>query len=249
MMNDRKKQKLTLSIVIRSLLFNFLFYFIITLAIIFVLAPLSFKRSAKPMRDAILSTIDLIIWLFEKIAKVKIVERGTENIPRDRGLIFCSKHMSNMDALVLYRQSPNLTALAKQELFRVPLLSFIFKKMRVMAINRGAGKAQKQTPIIAKELEARKVPMIIFAEGTRTVVGERRKLKAGVFFYQQEADLDVVVVSHNSGVAWPKRSWIKWPGTMIFEYHPIMPKNLDKEAFMAEIEHRLLDGSEALMQL
>lgn len=248
-MTDKKKQRLTLSIILRSLLFNFLFYTTITFAIIFLFTPLSFRKSAKPMRKSILLTIDALIWMFENITNVKIEERGIENIPENRGFIFCSKHMSNMDALVLYRRSPNLTALAKRELFMVPLLKYVFQKMRVMAINRGAGEAQKQTPIIAKELEKRKVPMIIFAEGTRTVVGERRALKSGVYFYQKEADLDVVVVSHNSGVAWPKRSWIKWPGTMVFEYHKIMPKELDKETFMAEVEHRLLDGSEALMQL
>ncbi len=249
MMVDEKKHKLTLSILIRSLVFNFLFYATVTFAVLFLFTPLSFLKSAKPMRGAISKTIDTLIWMYDKIAGVKIEERGIENVPTGRGLIFCSKHMSNMDALVLYRRAPNLTALAKKELFRVPLLNFVFKKMRVMAINRGAGEAQKQTPKIARELAERKVPMIIFAEGTRTVVGERRPLKSGVYFYQKEADLDVIVVSHNSGVAWPKKSWIKWPGTTTFEYHEIMPKNLDKDTFMAEIERRLQDHSETLMML
>ena len=154
-----------------------------------------------------------------------------------------------MDALVLYRRAPNVTALAKRELFRVPLLNLVFRKMGVMAINRGAGEAQKQTPEFAQALARRKIPMIIFAEGTRTIVGERRALKAGVYFYQKEADLDVIVVAHNSGVTWPKHSWIKWPGEMIFDYQPAMPKGLTKDEFMNELERRLLDRSEELMTL
>ncbi|HPF47425.1 MAG: 1-acyl-sn-glycerol-3-phosphate acyltransferase [Alphaproteobacteria bacterium] len=249
-MTEDTPKKLTLSIALRSILFNCYFYLAVTFAIIFLLAPLSFLKSARPMRRAILMVINSIIYMFEKIAGVKIIEVGTEYIPKSKGFIYCSKHMSNMDALILYRRSPNLTALAKKELFRVPLLSLVFHKMGVMAINRGAGQAQKQTPMIAKELIKRKIPMIIFAEGTRAVVGERRSLKSGVYYYQkQNPELDVIVVSHNSGVSWPKKSWIKWPGILTIEYHPPMPKNLEKEEFMNEISKRLLDRSEELMLL
>lgn len=249
-MTNSKQTKLTFLIVLRSVIFNCYFYFAVTFAIIFLLAPLSFLKSAKPMRAAIMTTIDSIIFVFEKIAHVKIEERGIDNIPQGKGFIYCSKHMSNIDALVLYRRSQNLSALAKKELFWVPLLSLVFKKMGVMAINRGSGQAQKQTPIIAKQLVERKIPMIIFAEGTRTVVGERRPIKSGVYFYsKEEPDLDIIVVAHNTGVYWPKKSWIKWPGTMIFEYYPPMPKGLSKNEFMTELEKRLMDGSEELMLL
>lgn len=242
-----KKNKLTLSIIIRSLLFNTLFYLVIGLSIIFYITPLSFCRSPKPMRKAILNTIHVAIWCFENVANIKIKEHGIENIPLERGFIYCSKHMSNMEALVLYRRSPNLTALAKKELFLVPFLKLIFNKMGVLSINRGASEAQKQTPKIAKILMEKKIPMIIFSEGTRTVVGERRPLKSGVFYYQEEADLPVIVVAHNAGVHWPKKSWIKWPGELTFEYSEPMPRGLEKQDYMAEIEKRLLDRSEELM--
>lgn len=244
-----KNRNITISIIIRSIIFNCLFYSVITLGVIFWLVPTTFFKSPRPMRNAIGKIIDFIIYIYEKITRIKIVEHGIENIPSDKGFIYCSKHMSNMDALVLYRRSPNLTALAKKELFRVPFLNLVFKKMAVLGINRGASEAQKQTPEIAKILIDKKIPMIIFAEGTRTVVGERRPLKSGAFYYQDDqADLDIIVVSHNSGVCWPKKSWIKWPGTTVFEYHPPMPKGLEKKAFMAEIERRLMDHSEKLMK-
>lgn len=248
-MTFNKNRALTFSIIIRSLAFNLLFYFIVVVAVLFFLAPLSFCKSPAPMRKAILNTIELLIWLYDKIADVKIIETGIENIPVNKGFIYCSKHMSNMDALFLYRRSPKLTALAKKELFKVPLLNLVFKKMGVLSINRGASEAQKQTPLIAQILIDRKLPMIIFAEGTRTIVGERRELKSGVYYYQKEADLDIVVVSHNSGVSWPKNSWIKWPGTLNVEYHPALPKELEKGEFMERVEKALLDRSEELMLL
>lgn len=244
---DLNTKKLNFSIILRSVIFNFYFYFVVTFSIIFVFAPLSFLKSSKPMRRAILRQINSIIHMFEKITNVEIEERGIENIPSDKGFIFCSKHMSNMDALILYRRTPNLTALAKQELFRIPLLNLIFKKMGVLPIKRGAGVAQKQTPFIAKTIFDKKIPLIIFAEGTRTIPFERRKLKSGTYYYQNSENLDVIVVAHNSGKFWPKNSWIKWPGKLIFEYFPAMPKELSKEDFMAEIEVRLQNRSEELM--
>ena len=51
------KHKLTLSILIRSILFNFLFYFIVIFSVLFILAPLSLLDSPKPMRDAYYKTI------------------------------------------------------------------------------------------------------------------------------------------------------------------------------------------------
>lgn len=246
-MTFNKNRRLNVSIIFCSLLFNFLFYLIVTFALLFLLAPLSLCKSPAPMRKAILSTIEFLIWLYDKVANVQIIETGQENIPTNKGFIYCSKHMSNMDALFLYRRSPNLTALAKKELFKVPLLNLVLKKMGVLSINRGASEAQKQTPIIAKILIDRQIPMIIFAEGTRTVVGERRKLKSGTYYCQEEADLDIIVVAHNSGVSWPKSSWIKWPGTLDVEYHPALPKGLNKDEFMNCVEKVLLDRSEELM--
>lgn len=244
---EKTTPPITVSIIIRSLVINVYFYLSLAFFIIFILTPLSLLKSPKPMRSGILVMINSMFFVFEKIGNIKIVERGRENIPAGKGFIYCSKHMSNLDALFLFRSSPNLTALAKRELFRVPLLNLIFHKMGVLAINRGAGEAQKQTPEIAKIIYDKKLPMIIFAEGTRILPGDYRPLKSGIFYYQQEEDLDIIAVSHNSGVHYQKKSFIKLPGTIVVEYHPAMPKALSKDDFMAELERRVIDRSNKLM--
>lgn len=248
-MTDKKKPKLTLSIIIRSVLFNCFFYICFTFFLTLIVTPLSFLRSPVKMRKAILVMINTTIYMFDKIANIKIIEKGLENIPDGKAFIYCAKHMSNIDAYFLYRRSPNLTALAKRELFRIPLVGRILRKMGVLSINRGAGEAQKQTPLIARELVKRKIPMIIFSEGTRTRIGERKKLKSGVFYYQEKEELDVIVVAHNSGAFWQRDSFIKYPGTLIVEYHPPLPKGLEKDEFMAHVEKHLLDRSEELIEL
>ena len=246
---NKEIPKITLSIIIRSVIFNCFFYTYFTFFIILVLFPLSLFKSPKPLRRGLIILIEVTLYMFDKIANIKVEERGLENIPKDRGFIYCSKHMSNIDAYFLFHRSPNLTAMAKKELFRIPFVSSVLNKMGVLAVNRGAGEAQKQTPTFAKILLERKIPMIIFAEGTRINVGERKPLKSGTFYYQDTTGLDIIAVSHNSGVFWQKKSWIKLPGTLIVEYHPPMPKGLGKEEFMKELEHRVLDRSNELMLL
>ena len=91
------------------------------------------------------------------------------------------------------------------------------------------------------------MPLIIFAEGSRAVVGERRLLKSGAYYYQKEANLEIIVTANNAGIFWPKKSWIKWPGKLIMGYYEPMPKNLNKEDFMDELGRCLLDRSEELM--
>ena len=248
-MPDKKQNKLTLSIAIRSIIFNCFFYTSFTFFIIFIVFPLSLLKSPKPMRSAILAMIKSNIYMFENVANIKIEERGLENIPKNKGFIYGGKHMSNIDAYIVYRRSPNLTAMAKKELYRVPLIGPVLNKMGVLAINRGAGEAQKQTAAFAKILVDKKLPMVMFSEGTRIMPGEYKPLKSGAFYYQQEADLDVIVISQNSGIFWRKNSWIKWPGTVVFEYHPPMPKGLSKQEFMAELERRTVDRSNELMLL
>lgn len=242
-----KQRKLTLSIFLRSIICNIYFYASVSFFIIFIFAPLSLLKSQKSLRKALGIYISSVIYVFDKITQIKIEYRGLENIPQNKGIILCSKHMSNLDPHILYHQSPNLTALAKAELLRVPFLGIIFKKMEVIPVKRGAGEAQKQTSEIAKYIHDNKLPMIVFAEGTRVRINQRLPLKSGTFYYQQEEDIDVIAIAHNSGVHWPRDSMIKWPGTIIIEYFPTMEKGLSKQDFMAELDRRIIGRSDELM--
>jgi len=232
---------------IRSLLFNAFFWVATPLWVLFILVPASFCKSPAPMRRYLIVWFKVVFFLLDKVSDIKIEERGLENIPQDRGFILCCKHMSNLDALLVYSRLPNLTALAKIELFRVFGIKQILEKMEVIAIDRGKGKAKGKTPEIARILIEQKIPLLLFVEGTRIAIGKRKKLKSGVYYMQQEADLPVICASTNTGAHWLKGSPFNKPGTIVVQYHPAIERGLDKTEFMARINQDVVIHSEILM--
>ena len=230
-----------------SFIFNGLFWTTAPLWITFVLVPLSFLKSPKPMRYCLSLWFDAVFFLLDKVSGIKIEERGIENLPKGKGFILCCKHMSNLEALIAYRRMPHLTALAKIELFRVFGFKQVLTKMGVIAIDRGKGEAKDKTPEIARLLLAQKIPLLLFVEGTRIAVGKRKRLKSGVYYMQKEVDIPVICASTNTGVHWLKGSPFNKPGTIVMEYHPAIERGLDKAEFMARVKENVVIHSEKLM--
>jgi len=232
---------------LRSLVFNSLFWIIAAVWIIFILVPLTFFKSPTPMRRSMQLWYKLVFYLLDKISGIKVVERGVENLPKDRGFVLCCKHMSNLDALLINRRLPNLTALAKIELFRVFGIKQVLEKMGVIAIDRGKGKSREKTFEVAQILIEQKIPLLLFVEGTRIAVGKRKKLKSGVYYIQKDTDLPVICASTNVGVHWLKGSPFNRPGTIVVEYHPAIESGLGKAEFMARVRNDVVLHSEKLM--
>jgi len=214
---------------LRSLTFNVFFWIGTPLWVVFVLVPASLFKSPAPMRRCLTIWFDLVFFLLDKISNIKVEERGIENLPKDEGFILCCKHMSNLEALMTYRRMPNLTALAKIELFRVFGIKQVLEKMEVIPIDRGKGKARGKTSEIARFLIERKIPLLLFVEGTRTIPGP------------------VICASTNTGVHWIKGSPFNKPGTIVMEYHPAIESGLGKEEFMARVKENVVIHSEKLM--
>lgn len=232
---------------IRSFIFNCFFWICTPLFVIFILVPVSFRKSPPPLRRCLSFWFKLVFYLLDKVSNIKIEERGIENIPQGQGFILCCKHMSNLDALLTYSRMPNLTALAKIELFQVFGIRHVLEKMEVIAIDRGKGTAKDKTPEIADYLLRQKIPLLLFVEGTRILPGQRKTLKSGAYFIQKDADLPVICASTNTGVHWLKGSPFNKPGTIVIEYHPPIEAGLDKEAFMARVFENVVLHSEKLM--
>ncbi len=232
---------------IRSLIFNFLFWTTAPLYVVLVLVPVSFLKSPKPMRRCLSLWFNTVFFLLDKISGITVEERGIENLPTDKGFILCCKHMSNLEALITYRRMPNLTALAKAELFKVFGFKQVLEKMEVISINRGKGEAKDKTGEIARILVKQKIPLLLFVEGTRIPVGKRKKLKSGVYYMQNEVDIPVICASTNTGAHWLKGSPFNKPGTIVMEYHPAIERGLDKPEFMERIKQDVVIHSEKLI--
>lgn len=116
---------------------------------------------------------------------------GLENIPKDRGVIFCSNHISNIDPvlwIIVIRK--RLCFMAKKELFNNKLLGWFLQKVDVFGIDRG----KRDIGAIKKAIRIVKNGDILglYPEGTRSKDGIPGKAKTGAAYIAHICKCDVV---------------------------------------------------------
>jgi 1-acyl-sn-glycerol-3-phosphate acyltransferase len=131
----------------------------------------------------------------------------------------------------------------------IPLFGWHMHKAGLVPIDRSAGLAAlSRMARRARETLARQRQIIIFPEGTRRVPGAEPAYKPGVAFLYGRAGVDCVPVALNSGVYWPRRSLLRYPGTVIVEIlDPIAP-GLDRETFSARLQDVIETASTRLLR-
>ncbi|MEM6985452.1 MAG: lysophospholipid acyltransferase family protein [Pseudomonadota bacterium] len=138
------------------------------------------------------------------------------HIPDEACIIF-SKHQSTYENFVLIDALPNSTYIAKRELLYVPFFGWGMAALKYITIDREKGKKAIQQIIDqAKERFELGLWVTIYPEGTRLAPGESVEYKAGGALLAAATKRKIVMVVHNSGEFWPRRSFLKWPGTVDF---------------------------------
>ncbi|MBQ7500896.1 MAG: 1-acyl-sn-glycerol-3-phosphate acyltransferase [Clostridia bacterium] len=104
--------------------------------------------------------------IIRRIYKVDV--KGAENIPETGGVILAPNHLSNRDVYIIAASvSRQVRYVAKESLFRVPILSSLIRALGAIPIKRGAGDvgAIKATIKLLNEGEM----MGIYPQGTRYI--------------------------------------------------------------------------------
>ncbi len=146
--------------------------------------------------------------------------RGAEHIPDEPSIIF-SKHQSTYENFVLIDALPSSTYIAKRELLYVPFFGWGMAALQYITIDRNKGK--KAINQIIEQARVRfelGLWVTIYPEGTRLKPGEFREYKAGGALLASATARKVVMVVHNAGEFWPRRAFLKWPGTVDFVIAP-----------------------------
>ena len=89
-----------------------------------------------------------------------------ENIPEEGAVMFCSNHMAAKDPILIGASCPRrITFIAKKELFKIPLLGYLIKKMGAVPLDRGGSdlSAIRTSVNVLKNGEA----LAIFPQGHR----------------------------------------------------------------------------------
>ena len=88
--------------------------------------------------------------------------------------------------------------------------------------------------------------VVIFPEGTRMPPGETGTYFPGVAALYAQTGTTVVPVALNSGKFWPRRAFLKKPGTVVLEFLPPIPQGMKRKAFLKELEYRIEQATRKL---
>lgn len=139
---------------------------------------------------------------------------GLENVPK-KACVIMSNHQSTWETLAYPSIFPTLTWVIKKELLYVPFFGWGIASTQPIALDRKQGKKAMRQLIDdgACKLGLGRF-ILIFPEGTRIPYEEERPLKVGGFVLAKESKADILPVAHDAGRLWPRKSFIKTPGTI-----------------------------------
>ncbi len=118
---------------------------------------------------------------------------GRENVPKSGGLLICVNHLSNNDAVLVGSNiKRRLRFMAKKELFKVPLLNVIVKKLGAFPIDRSISDigAVRTALSILKGGDA----MMIFPEGRRNKEFLPEKILPGAAMIAYKSNVPILPV-------------------------------------------------------
>ncbi len=138
---------------------------------------------------------------------------GREHLPA-RNAIVLAKHQSAWETLALPCVLPPLVWVLKRDLLYIPFFGWGLALLEPIAIDRKSAKAGRQ--VInqgTKRLHSGRW-VVLFPQGTRTAPGEIKPYSVSGALLALRSGYPIVPIAHNAGSYWPRRGFIKYPGTI-----------------------------------
>ena len=233
------------SIFVRSLVYNVLFYLVLAFWVIAGIPTYIMPRWA--IMNIARNWARSSIWLMRVICNTRVEYRGLEKIPKGP-LIVASKHQSTWETFALLQFFDQPLYILKRELKWIPLFGWYLIKSDMIGVNRGAG-GRKLIDMArnAGEEVRRGRQLIIFPEGTRTSVDAPPQYKSGVAQIYVESGVTCIPVALNSGLFWPRRTFMRYPGTLVVEFLDPLPPGLPRQEFITRVSTVIEDATNRLV--
>lgn len=200
---------------IRSLI-AFLGFLIIGVVITPIMLVLSLPFWGEPFRKITQLWCKLNLGWLRLSAGVRYKIEGAENLQYlNTPHILISNHQSTFETYLYTIILPPHSFVLKKQLLYIPFFGWGLAKAKPISIDRESGRVALKKMVTQAEKrfkEGRSV--IIFPEGTRAKPDAKVPYKKGAFIVAKQLDAPILPLSINSGRAWPKGSFLKYPGTI-----------------------------------
>ncbi len=175
-------------------------------------------------------------WLLKHVVGTKLEITGLENIP-EGGFIIAAKHQSFWDIPSLLHLFDDPAFILKKELMSIPFFGWYVAKLDMIPIRRGdKSKALKEMMYRAKQEIARGRQIMIYPEGTRRSPGAEPAYKYGIARLYEQLDCPVLPIALNSGLYWPRRKFLRYPGTIRVEILPPIQPGMEPQKFFKHLQ-------------
>lgn len=237
-------------LLLRSLTFALVFY--LNAAVFLILGSPLLLGPRKWAMLGLKAHAQASLWWLKVICNIRMDVRGRENLP-DGAALVVSKHQSAWDTFALIPIFKDPAMVMKAELGLIPLYGWFSYKFAHILVRRARGPAALRKML--KDAKARANQgrqIVIFPEGTRKAPGALPDYKPGALALYEALDVPCVPIAVNSGLYWPRRQMMRYPGTIVVEILPPIQPGLAraefKEKLITTIEtasHRLIDEAAA----
>lgn len=177
------------------------------------------------------------IWWLRVTCGTTYQLHGVEHVPK-QPVVVMSKHQSAWETLFFHQYFPPLAWVLKRELLWLPIFGWALALLRPIAINRDIGRsAVKQVIRKGREHLRQGQWVLIFPEGTRVSPGVRKPYRMGGAVLAAQSGYPVLPVALNAGEFWPRRSFLKRPGTIQVVFGPLIQSvGLSPQALNQRVE-------------
>lgn len=160
--------------------------------------PKIFKRERTPR-------LHIVAWILLPLVRLmfKVVPHGHEKLPKKGAYVLVGNHLTNVDPLAvayfgyfILRRAPHF--LAKEALFRVPIVGFALRMGGQIPVFRGGGPKNDDSLRLAHEFLKAGHTINIFPEGTLTREPNLWPMrgKSGAVRLALETDVPVYAIAH-----------------------------------------------------
>lgn len=230
---------------LRSILFVPVFY--INTALFVVLGSFLLFGPRRYAMMGLKAHAIVTLWLMKHIVGTRMEVRGRDNLPAPPYLV-ASKHQSAWDTFALIPIFSDPAMVMKAELRHIPFYGWFSRKFEHVFVERARGPAALRKLVRdAKDRADAHREIVLFPEGTRRAPGAPPDYKPGGVALYEGLELPCIPVALNSGLYWPRRSLMRYPGTIVVEILDPIPAGLSRADFRAELEARIEAASNRLI--
>ncbi|MCB1513968.1 MAG: 1-acyl-sn-glycerol-3-phosphate acyltransferase [Hyphomicrobiaceae bacterium] len=230
---------------LRSIIFAIVFY-INTALFLVVGSPLLLGPRRWAMMGLKAHAHASLFWL-RLIVGTRLEVRGRERLP-PAPMLVAAKHQSAWDTFALITLFDDPAMVMKAELGLIPFYGWFSHKFRHIFVKRDRGPSALKSLIRdAKDRAAVGREIVIFPEGTRRAPDAPPDYKPGIVALYEALDLPCVPLALNSGLFWPRRKLLRYPGTIVVEFLEPVPPDLPRAAFRHVLQERIETATQRLI--